>query len=515
MIQTTTQAITQAPPLPKNFDSLQDFAAMLEARGDLLRISRPVSLNLEVTEIHRRVLEADGPALLFEHLVDKDGRRHDMSLLANLFGSERRIAWGMGRSEKELPALGDMLCELRAPRPPASLRDLWQKLPLARAALSMRSRSRCNAPVQEIIRTGADIDLDRLPIQWCWPGEPAPLITWPLVITCAPDNPADINVGIYRMQKLGRDRLIMRWLAHRGGARHHRLWQQQGRDMPVAVVIGADPATILAAVMPLPETMSELSFAGLLAGRRLATTHAHSVPLPVPAHGEIVLEGFVSAKETAAEGPYGDHTGYYNSVEQFPVIQLSAITSRRKPIYLSTYTGRPPDEPAQLGETLNKLFIPLAKQQFPEITDLWLPPAACSYRAIIVAIDKRYPGQARRVMMGLWSMLPQFSYCKLIIAVDSDIDVRNWDDVIWALSTRFDASRDVLQIGNTPVDYLDFASPRSGLGGKLGLDATNKIGTETDREWGDVLHMDAAIGAAVDQIWHELGMEQWQKPQQG
>ena len=488
--------------------------AWLEQRGDLVRIARPVSLRHEVTEIHRRVLQADGPALLFEQLIDADGRRHSMPLLANLFGSERRIAWGMGRAPDQLDALGDWLAEMRAPRPPRSLKELWQKLPMARAALAMRPRSMTGkAPVQQMIAEGRDINLDTLPIQWCWPGEPAPLITWPLVITRSPHDPDDINVGIYRMQKLAPDRLIMRWLAHRGGARHHRQWQQLGRDMPIAVVIGADPATILAAVMPLPEDLSELSFAGLLARRRLPITRAHSVDLPVPAHAEIVLEGHVSATECAAEGPYGDHTGYYNSVEDFPVMQLSAMTSRHKPVYLSTYTGRPPDEPAQLGATLNRLFAPLARQQFPEITAIHLPPAACSYRAIIVAIDKRYPGQARRIMLGLWSMLPQFTYCKLIIAVDSDINVQNWDDVIWALSTRFDASRDVVMLENTPVDYLDFASPRSGLGGKLGLDATNKIGPETDREWGAVLRMDAETERHIDAIWHELPLDGWKKPQ--
>jgi 4-hydroxy-3-polyprenylbenzoate decarboxylase len=371
----------------------------------------------------------------------------------------------------------------------------------------MRPRRVSRAPVHEITREGDAIDLDALPIQWCWPGEPAPLVTWPLVITCAPDDPSDINVGIYRMQKLGRDRLVMRWLAHRGGARHHRMWQKVGKDMPVAVAIGADPATILAAVMPLPEGMSELAFSGLLSGRRPAIADARTVPISVPANAEIVLEGFVSATETAPEGPYGDHTGYYNSVEDFPVMRLSAITMRKNPIYLSTYTGRPPDEPSKLGEVMNKLFVPVVRKQFPEITDLWLPAAACSYRAMVVAIDKRYPGQARRVMMGLWSMLPQFSYTKLIIAVDPDINVRNWDDVLWALSTRFDASRDVIMLDHTPVDYLDFASPRSGLGGKLGLDATNKIGAETDREWGAVLSMNAETIARVDAMWGELGID--------
>ena len=447
--------------LPTHYDCLQSFITELEKRGDLVRIMRPVSLVHEVTEIHRRVLEEDGPALLFQNPVDANGHLHAMPLLANLFGSQRRIAWGLGRSLEELPLLAQMLAELRAPTPPRSAGEIWEKLPIAKAALHMRPRRISRAPIHHNVFEGQAVNLDALPIQWCWPGEPAPLITWPLVITRAPDDPSDINVGIYRMQKLGSDRLIMRWLAQRGGARHHRMWQQRGEDMPVAV----------------------------------------------PANAEIVLEGRVSSFETALEGPYGDHTGYYNSVEEFPVMQVTAITMRKNPVYLSTYTGRPPDEPSRLGEVMNQLFVPVVRKQFPEIADLWLPPAACSYRAMVVSIDKRYPGQARRVMMGLWSMLPQFSYTKLIIAVDPDIDVRNWDDVMWALSTRFDASRDVVTIPGTPVDYLDFASPRSGLGGKLGLDATNKIDPETDREWGTVLAMNEETIARVDAIWDDLGLD--------
>lgn len=491
----------------KGFVSLQDFAGTLEREGELKRISRPVSLVHEITEIHRRILADHGPALLFERPVDALGRTHDIPLLANLFGTQRRIERGFGLPEGELHALADDLAALRDPRAPGSLRDAWDRLPLLRSALFMRSKHVTSAPCQDIVWRGADVDLGRLPIQWCWPGEPAPLITWPLVITCAPDDPLDVNVGVYRMQVLGRNRVILRWLAHRGGARHHRLWQQKGRDMPVAVAIGADPATILASVMPLPEGLSELNFAGLLRRSRTQLVAATSVPLSVPAQAEIVLEGTVSATETADEGPYGDHTGYYNSVEPFPVMTLSAITCRRKPYYLSTYTGRPPDEPSRLGEAMNTLFIPLARKQFPEITDLWLPPEACSYRAMVVAIDKRYPGQAKRLMMGLWSMLPQFSYTKLIIAVDPDIKVRHWPDVMWALATRFDASRDVTVIADTPIDYLDFASPRSGLGGKLGLDATTKIGAETDREWGRVLGMAPDVVGRVDEIWADLGLE--------
>lgn len=492
--------------VPRRFDDLQDFVATLESRARLKRISQPVSLVHEITEIHRRVLQEEGPALLFEKPVDANGQIQPIPLLANLFGTLERIAWGLGLESGGLPQLAELLADLRDPKPPRSMRDAWQKLPHLKAALAMNPRSVGRAPCQQVIWRGDDLDLDRLPIQTCWPGEPAPLVSWPLVITQAPNDPSDVNVGIYRMQKLGRNRLIMRWLAHRGGARHHRLWQQLGRDMPVAVVIGADPATILSAVMPLPDGMSELNFAGLLKGRRQEIVQGITVPLPVPASAEIVLEGTVSASETADEGPYGDHTGYYNAVERFPVLTLSAITTRKNPLYLSTYTGRPPDEPSRLGEAMTELFVPLVKRQFPEIRDLWLPPEGCSYRVMVVSIDKRYPGQARRIMMGLWSMLPQFSYTKLVIAVDGDIDVRSWPDVIWALSTRFDASRDLMVVENTPIDYLDFASPKSGLGGKLGLDATTKIGSETDREWGRVLHMQPDVTAKIDDIWASLGL---------
>jgi 4-hydroxy-3-polyprenylbenzoate decarboxylase len=500
-----TSSILPKPSFPLVRD-LREFLAVLEARGGLQRITRPVSLVHEVTEIHRRVLAAEGPALLFERPVDAAGRVSEIPVLVNLFGTQERIAWGLGVRTEDMPVLGEALADLRNPRPPKGIRQAWEQRSLLAAALSMRVRRVDRAPSQARVVTGDDVDLSRLPIQSCWPGEPAPLITWPLVITCAPDDPDDINVGIYRMQVLGPNRVIMRWLAHRGGARHHRMWQKQGRDMPVAVAIGADPATILAGVMPLPEAMNELAFAGLLRRSRTEVAMGKTVPLSVPAHAEVVLEGHVSATETAPEGPYGDHTGYYNSVEPFPVMTLSAITTREKPIYLSTYTGRPPDEPSRLGEAMTPLFAPLAKRQFPEIVDLWLPPEACSYRAMVVAIDKRYPGQARRLMLGLWSMLPQFSYTKLIIVVDEDVDIRNWSDVMWAVATRFDASRDLLVVSDTPIDYLDFASPRPGLGGKLGLDATNKMSPETDREWGRVLTMPPEVIARVDAIWDELGL---------
>lgn len=498
--------MTNAPSAIRRYADLQDFAAELERRGSLRRITKPVSLVHEVTEIHRRVLASGGPALLFEKPVNAAGEILPIPLLANLFGTRERIEWGFGLQSGGIGELADLLGELREPRPPRSLKEAMGKLSLLQSALALRVKQVSGASCQDVIWRGDQIDLGRLPIQWCWPGEPAPLVSWPLVITRSPDDPNDVNVGVYRMQVLGRDRLIMRWLAHRGGAKHHRQWQKLGQDMPVAVVIGADPATILAAVMPLPEGMSELGFAGVLKRRRSRVVKAVSQPLCVPANAEIVIEGTVSMREVAEEGPYGDHTGYYNSVDRFPVMTLSAITMRKKPFYLSTYTGRPPDEPSALGEAMNELFLPLVKKQFPEISDLWLPPEACSYRAIVVSIDKRYPGQAKRIMMGLWSMLPQFNYTKLIIAVDPDIDVRNWHDVIWALSTRFDASRDVTIIPDTPIDYLDFASPKQGLGGKLGLDATTKIGPETDREWGRVLEMAPAVSAKVDAMWSEIGL---------
>ncbi|WP_116652597.1 UbiD family decarboxylase [Pelagibacterium sediminicola] len=511
--------MSQDNPVPRRSvpgcANLGAFVDLLERRGRLRRVTAPVSVVHEITEIHRRVLAREGPALLFERPVDAEGRPYGMPLLANLFGTEERIAWGMGLEPADLSRFGTFLADLRQPSVPRSLSQAMEKAPLVGAALTMRASRMRNAPVHQRILIGEAIDLGLLPVQWCWPGEPAPLITWPLVITRAPDDPADINVGVYRMQVLGRDRLIVRWLANRGGARHYRLWQARGEDMPIAIAIGADPATILAAVMPLPDGLSELAFSGLLRGARTPLTRGRTVDLPVPAEAEIVLEGRVSATETAPEGPYGDHTGYYNSVEPFPVVTLDAITMRKNPVYLSTYTGRPPDEPSRLGEALNALFVPLVRRQFPEIVDLWLPPEACSYRMMVVSIDKRYPGQARRVMMGLWSMLPQFSYCKLIVAVDPDIDVRQWPDVIWALSTRFEAPRDLIVIENTPMDYLDFASAEAGLGSKMGLDATTKIGPETSRVWGTPLAMSDEVTARVDTLWAELGLEDGEGTENG
>jgi 4-hydroxy-3-polyprenylbenzoate decarboxylase len=478
----------------------------LEARGRLHRVTRAVSVVHEMTEISQRVLADQGPALLFENPMMADGSPSTLPVLTNLFGTTERTAWGLGIEPEALPQLGEALAWLRNPTAPEGLRDALGHLPLVRAAAAMGTTRSRRAPSQQVVLEDEAVDLGALPIQWCWPGEPAPLVTWGLVMTSAPDDPRDVNVGVYRLQMLGPRQLIARWLAHRGGARHHRQWMAQGKDMPLAIVIGTDPATILAAVMPLPEMVSELSFSGMLRGKRTETVPARTVPLMVPANAEIVLEGHASAAATADEGPYGDHTGYYNAVERFPVVNLTAITRRRSPVYLSTCTGRPPDEPSQLGEAFMPLLVPLAKRQFPEIVDLWLPPEACSYRTMVVSIDKSYPGQARRLMMGLWSLLPQFTYTKLIIVVDRDIKVRSWTDVMWALATRFDAPRDLLVIENTPIDYLDFASPAAGLGGKLGLDATNKLQPETQREWGRTLHMSDEVKSRVDAIWSELGL---------
>jgi 4-hydroxy-3-polyprenylbenzoate decarboxylase len=486
---------------------LQSFIDRLEQDGELHRVTRTVSLVHEITQIHHRTLAASGPALLFERPVDAAGRISDVPVLVNLFGTRRRIEMGLGIAQDGLPGLGELLATLRQPEPPRNLTSATRMWPMLKAGLGMGTRTVTRPASQNRRYLGKAADLGMLPIQWCWPGEPAPLVTWPLVITRAPDDPTDINVGIYRMQVLGPRQLIVRWLAHRGGARHHCLWRNRGEPMPIAVAVGADPATILAAVMPLPDKVSELAFAGILRGSRTPVGKALTSDLPVPASAEIVIEGTVSPDQVADEGPYGDHTGYYNAVEPFPVMEVSAITMRERPVYLSTYTGRPPDEPSVLGEAMNELFIPLARRQFPEIVDLHLPPEACSYRTIVVAIDKRYPGQARGLMLGLWSMLPQFSYCKTIIVVDRDIDVRDWADVHWAIATRFDASRDLLVLDNTPIDYLDFASPLPGLGGKMGIDATGKIGSETVREWGRPLAMSQDVIARVDALWSELGLQ--------
>ena len=498
------------------YRSLRDFIAKLEKAGELVRVSEPVSTVLEMTEIHRRLLAKGGPAVLFETVIRADGEPSTMPCLVNLFGTVKRVAMGVTLEGRErttaadLREVGELLAFLRAPEPPRGLKDAVGMLPLAKTVMAMRPAEVKRAPVQQVVWKGADIDLTKLPIQTCWPGEPAPLITWPLVVTKGPSTTRedDYNLGIYRMQVLGRDRTIMRWLAHRGGAQHHRRWKAEGKrePLPACAVIGADPGTILAAVTPVPDTLSEYQFAGLLRGAKVELVAAKTVPLMVPAQAEIVIEGHVLLDDYADEGPYGDHTGFYNSVEKFPVFQVSAITMRKDPIYLTTFTGRPPDEPSILGEALNEVFIPLLRQQFPEIVDFWLPPEGCSYRIAVVSMKKAYAGHAKRVMMGVWSYLRQFMYTKWVIVVDDDIDARDWKDVMWAVSTRMDPARDITVVENTPIDYLDFASPDSGLGSKIGLDATDKWPPETHREWGRKLDMDAATVEAVSAKWARLGL---------
>ena len=491
------------------YRSLRDFLRLLEEKGRLSRVTAPVSPFLEITEIHTRLMAEGGPAVLFENVVKADGGRYDMPVLANLFGTVERVAWGMGREPHQLREVGETLAFLRQPEPPGGWREALEMLPLLKTVMAMKPRNVSTAPCQEIVLQGADIDLARLPIQTCWPGEPAPLITWPLIVTRGPGKRRedDYNLGIYRMQVTGKNTTLMRWLKHRGGAQHHARWKGEKREpFPAAAVIGADPGTILAAVTPVPDTVSEYQFAGLLRGAKVELVDCKTIPLKVPAEAEIVLEGHVSLDNYQDEGPYGDHTGYYNSVEQFPVFEISAITMRRDPIYLSTYTGRPPDEPSILGMALNEVFIPLLRQQFPEIVDFWLPPEGCSYRIAVVSMKKAYPGHAKRVMMAVWSYLRQFMYTKWVIVVDDDIDARDWKDVMWAMSTRMDPARDITVVENTPIDYLDFASPESGLGSKIGLDATNKWPPETKREWGRKMRMEQDVIDKVTREWASYGL---------
>ncbi|PVM91611.1 UbiD family decarboxylase [Caulobacter radicis] len=504
------------------YRSLREFIDVLEAQGELVRVKEPVSSVLEMTEIQTRLLATGGPAVLFEHVLLPDGSRSPMPALANLFGTVKRVAMGvtLGGEPRttagELREVGELLAFLRQPQPPKGLKDAIDMLPLAKTVLSMRPGTVKKAPVQDVVLTGDQIDLSKLPVQTCWPGEPAPLITWGLVVTKGPsdDREDDFNLGIYRMQVLGKDKAIMRWLAHRGGAQHYARHKKAGKKepLPCAVVLGADPGTILAAVTPVPDTLSEYQFAGLMRGAKLDLVPCKTVPLMVPAQAEIVLEGHVLLDEYEDEGPYGDHTGYYNSVEKFPVFQVTAITMRKDPIYLTTFTGRPPDEPSVLGEALNEVFIPLIRQQFPEIVDFWLPPEGCSYRIAVVSMKKAYPGHAKRVMLGVWSYLRQFMYTKWVIVVDHDINARDWKDVMWAISTKMDPARDITVIEHTPIDYLDFASPVSGLGSKIGLDATDKWEPETNREWGEEIRMDQAVVDAVSEKWSRLGLPGEGKP---
>ncbi|MGA7674675.1 MAG: UbiD family decarboxylase [Rhizomicrobium sp.] len=504
-----------------SYRSLRDFIAKLEVAGELVRVREPVSTVLEMTEIQTRLIAQGGPAALFEKPVKADGTPSDIPVLVNLFGTVKRVAMGvtLGGTERTTAAslreVGELLAMLRQPEPPRSLGEAFDFLPLAKTVMAMRPKEVSAPACQEIVLKGGDIDLGRLPIQTCWPGEPAPLITWPLVVTKGPGEAREdnYNLGIYRMQVLNRRQTIMRWLRHRGGAQHHARWaKEHSAPLPAAIVLGADPGIILAAVTPIPDTLSEYQFAGLLRGSRVELADCLTQPLKVPAEAEIVLEGEVSLTDYRDEGPYGDHTGYYNSVEKFPVFTVTAITMRREPIYLSTYTGRPPDEPSVLGEALNEVFVPLIRQAFPEIVDFWLPPEGCSYRIAVVSMKKAYPGHAKRVMMAVWSYLRQFMYTKWVIVVDDDIDARDWKDVMWAISTRMDPARDITVIENTPIDYLDFAAPESGLGSKIGLDATNKWSPETKREWGRQIRMDDEVVRTVSEKWPRLGLPGDGKP---
>ena len=498
------------------YNSLRDFMQHLENEGALVRVQTPVSPELEMTEIQTRLLAEGGPAVLFENVIGTGGKSYNIPMLVNLFGTTERVAMGMGQpSTDSLREIGETLAFLRQPEPPGGWREAFEMLPLLRKVMAMKPKSVNSGACQEVVWTGDDVDLARLPIQTCWPGEPAPLITWPLVVTRGPGTARedDYNLGIYRMQVTGRNSTLMRWLRHRGGAQQHRRWAEEKREpLPAAVVIGADPGVILAAVTPVPDTLSEYQFAGLLRGRKVELVKCKTIPLAVPAEAEIVIEGHVSLDNYGAEGPYGDHTGYYNSVENFPRFTATAITMRRDPIYLSTFTGRPPDEPSMLGQALNEVFIPLLAQQFPEIVDFWLPPEACSYRIAVVSIKKAYPGHAKRIMMGVWSYLRQFMYTKWVIVVDEDINARDWKDVMWAVSTRMDPARDITLVENTPIDYLDFASPEAGLGSKIGLDATNKLPPETKRDWGEQIRMSDDIIETVSRKWSEYGLPGSGKP---
>lgn len=485
------------------YQDLRDFIALLEQRGDLKRIQIEVDPYLEMTEISDRTLKAGGPALLFENV-----KGHSVPVLANLFGTPERVALGMGQDSVEaLRDVGKLLAFLKEPEPPKGFRDALNLLPVYKKVLSMSPKQLKKAPCQEVVLSAEQVDLTQLPIQHCWPGDVAPLITWGLTVTKGPHKERQ-NLGIYRQQLLGKNKVIMRWLSHRGGALDFQEWQRQhpGENFPVAVALGADPATILGAVTPVPDSLSEYAFAGLLRDGKTEVVKCVSNDLQVPAHAEIILEGYIAPGEMAPEGPYGDHTGYYNEVDEFPVFTVTHVTQRRQPIYHSTYTGRPPDEPAVLGVALNEVFVPLLQKQFPEIVDFYLPPEGCSYRVAVVTMKKQYAGHAKRVMMGVWSFLRQFMYTKFVIVCDDDVNARDWQDVIWAMTTRMDPARDTVLVENTPIDYLDFASPVSGLGSKMGMDATNKWPGETEREWGVPIVMADEVKAKVDAMWDELGI---------
>ncbi len=486
-----------------SYRDLRDFITQLEALGELKRVAHPVDPHLQMTEVCDRTLRAGGPALLFENPAG-----FEVPVLGNLFGTTRRVALGMGEESIEaLRAVGELLAFLKEPQPPNSLTAAVRSLPRYKKVLDMAPKVVRKAPCQAHVQGGAAVALQDLPIQTCWPGDAGPLITWGLVVTRGPLRERQ-NMGIYRQQVIDSNRVIMRWLAHRGGALDYVDWcrEHPGEPFPLAVALGADPATMLAAVTPVPDALSEHAFAGLLRGSRTELVRCRHADLLVPARAEYVLEGEILPNDTAEEGPFGDHTGYYNETERFPVFTVRHLYHREQPIYHSTYTGRPPDEPAVLGVALNEVFVPILQKQFPEIHDFYLPPEGCSYRLAVVSIDKRYPGHARRIMLGIWSYLRQFTYTKFVVVVDRDIDVRNWQDVIWAITTRMDPQRDTLFVDTTPIDYLDFASPVPGLGSKMGLDATAKLPGETDREWGRPIRMSESVQREVDAMWEELGI---------
>ena len=485
------------------YKDLREFLTQLESKGELKRITTEVSPYLEMTEICDRLLKSEGPAVIFEN-----PKGHNIPVLGNLFGTPKRVAMGMGQESVEaLREIGKLLAYLKEPDPPKGLKDMWDKLPILKQVLNMAPKILTSAPCQDIVWEGNNVDLYKLPIQTCWPEDISPLITWGLTVTKGPKKTRQ-NLGIYRQQVLSSNKLIIRWLAHRGGALDFQDFclASPGKPYPLAIALGTDPATMLGAVTPVPDSLSEYQFAGLLRGTKTEIVKCLSHDLQVPASSEIVLEGFIYPDETALEGPFGDHTGYYNEQETFPVFTVERITMRHNPIYHSTYTGKPPDEPAILGVALNEVFVPLLQKQFPEITDFYLPPEGCSYRMAVISMKKQYAGHAKRVMFGVWSFLRQFMYTKFIIVTDDDVDIRDWKEVIWAITTRVDPARDTLIVENTPIDYLDFASPVSGLGGKMGLDATNKWPAETTRPWGKPITMDSAIKTRVDKLWKEMGV---------
>lgn len=487
-----------------DYKDLRDFISKLETLGELKRVTQEVDPHLEMTEICDRVLRQNGPAILFEN-----PKGYSTPVLTNLFGTPRRVALGMGQeSVGALSEVGSVLAILKEPEPPEGVKDAWDKLPVYKQVLNMAPKVTKKPVCQQVVIEGEAVDLSVFPIQTCWPGDAGPLITWPLVVTKGPSSKRQ-NLGIYRQQVIGRNKVIMRWLAHRGGALDYKAWQEThpGEPFPIAVALGADPATILAAVTPVPDALSEYAFSGLLRGAKTDIANCLTHDLQVPASAEIILEGYIYPDEMADEGPFGDHTGYYNEVERFPVFTVERITHRKEPIYHSTYTGKPPDEPAILGVSLNEVFVPILKKQFPEIQDFYLPPEGCSYRMAVVSIKKQYPGHAKRIMFGIWSFLRQFMYTKFIIVTDEDVDIRDWESVIWAMTTRVDPTRDTTLIDNTPIDYLDFASPVSGLGSKMGLDATNKWQGETEREWGKPILMEPSIKKKIDDLWTSLELD--------